>query len=107
MAIIAGFTPYDFLVPLHKDSRYEWAMTRQAGPWPDGMGIELWFTPPGVDDAPVVWPATLSGPDAYWDQPLADVRAVLHGRLTVARLFEVPAAGEPLIWMRGRVSVLT
>lgn len=101
--ITLGFEPYPIQVNLARDSDFT-ATIRTAGddPWPTGTTIELRFAA-SESASPVVWAATVSGQDASWNVPAADVADVVDSRARHARLIYGTDNGESWLWGRGRV----
>ena len=69
---------------------------RASADWPAGT-IDLYFTGGGT---PIVWTATITGPDATWNKTVAQVAAVLDGDYGAVALRGTPSGGEPAIWYR-------
>lgn len=105
MAVTLGLVPFDLNVELAGDADFVSTITNNVGNWAGGTVIELRLSASSGGSAPSVWPATVSGPTASWVVDKAVVATALAAGVSYARLHYIDAAGEDLLWGKGRVSV--
>lgn len=68
--------------------------------WPVGTVIALVLSGGGVS---VTWTATISGTQATFDVPTAQVQPVINSGYSFARLYYTPSGGGPLLWGQGDI----
>jgi hypothetical protein len=106
MPLGLGIDPYDLLIPLSPNGNFVQVIeqTDDAGApldWLVGEVLELLF--PQTGD---IWQAMLTGNEAEWNVPAADVATLLAalpvGNAEVSLLYTYGATG-PLEWAKGQV----
>lgn len=105
MAVTLGLVPFDLNVELAADADFVSTITNNVGDWADGTAIELRLSASSSGSSPTVWAATVSGSDASWIVDKTDVATALSAGVGYARLHYIDAAGDDLLWGKGRVSV--
>lgn len=106
----------DFVLELPLDGDFRFTLRARQTltepvDWPDDSEIEFRFhrtADPRNDLDPIIWPATIDGPNATWNVPEIDVAEVLtedalHVRLRYREPPSAPSIPPSWTWMRGTV----
>jgi hypothetical protein len=107
-AFTLGYAPISFGVLLPRHGSFVAKLTNEDGDWAPGTTIVLNFYADATDpdDAPThSWPATITGADADWNVPAADVADVILEAPQEARLIHTIPPAEPLVWGIGELDI--
>lgn len=97
-----GLEWFRFTLLLASDGDF---VTRIIAPidWPSDTRIDFELSSSTTDLA--TWPATITGAEASWTIPAAEVNTLIVAKVSRAQLAYYPPAGGRLVWGRGDVHV--